>query len=171
MVAAPASEIKFGVVDLNRALNSVEEGKTARTNLEAEAGKRKGEMDKRQKDLEKMQTELQDLERKMQTLQLSDAEKKRGMELNQKFQKSLKEGAELSEKYTQEMNEKKFKMEQDIIRKLRVVVEDMSRTAAYTLVFDKTESGLIYAAQADDLTERVIQKYNSEHKGSGAKKK
>jgi len=169
LLGLPTNEFKLGIVDLNRALNTVEEGKAARVKLEKEAADKKAEMDKRQKELEGLEKELQDLGRKAQSLPLSDAEKKRGMELQQKYGKLFQDGAELSKKYNDEMTEKKYKLEQEIIRKARVIVEDMSRTGTYNLVLDKNESGLIYAAQADDLTERLIQKYNGENK-AGAKK-
>ena len=57
--AMAQSAMKIGVVNLQRAINEVSEGKKARANLESRMEKIKAEVDKRRKELETMQESLE----------------------------------------------------------------------------------------------------------------
>src|SRR5215470_11098564 len=81
--AARAQPIKIGYVDVQRAIQEVEEGRAARTRLKTEFDQRKAQIDKKSADLERMQQEYE-----KQAPVLSDDAKRKKQE---EFQKALVE--------------------------------------------------------------------------------
>ena len=78
---AQASQGKFGVVDMQQVILSVEEGKTARSQLEAEIKAKESELGKQKEELDKMNNEW-----KNQAALLSeDARMKKQQEFQEKF--------------------------------------------------------------------------------------
>ena len=57
--AARAQAMKFGYVDVQRAIQEVEEGRAARTRLKGEYDQRRAQIDKKSGDLERMQQEYE----------------------------------------------------------------------------------------------------------------
>src|SRR2546427_8389019 len=55
--AASAQTMKIGYVDVQRAIQEVEEGKAARSRLQAELAQKRADLDKKRADLEKMKQE------------------------------------------------------------------------------------------------------------------
>lgn len=168
--ALSAAEFRLGVVDFQRALNSVEEGKSAKAKLQKEFEAKQKDMDARKEKLEKLRAELEDLQNKMRSNLLNEAEQKRGRKVEEDFQKQLREWTELAQKHQKEIAEKETGATQEILRKLRAVMDDLGRSGNFTMVLEKNESGLVYASEVTDLTEKLIQKYNSLYKGGDAKK-
>ncbi len=164
-----ASETKIGVVDYNRVLNGVDEGKSAKEKLQKEKEKNDKDLADRKAKLEKMKTELQDLDTKMRSNLLNEAEQKRAQKLEQDFNKLLAESAQLSQKYNEQIFGKETSETQEILRKIQPLTEDLARAGNFDQVFEKKESGLVYAKEATDLTEKVIQKYNSQYKPQKSK--
>jgi len=73
--------------------------------------------------------------------------------------------------YQKEMSEKEGKETESILVKLKEIVSDIGRKDGLTMVLEASASGLVYAADPVMLTEKVIQKYNSLHKGGSTDSK
>src|ERR1700704_5413020 len=77
--SAYAQAMKIGYVDVQRAVQEVEEGKAARSRLQAELQQKRADLDKKRADLEKMKTDYD-----KQAPVLSDEAKRQRQEQLQK---------------------------------------------------------------------------------------
>ncbi len=168
LTAAPiptgGTDFKLAVVDFQAALNGVEEGKQAKSKLKQEFDVKQKDLEKRKTSLDKLQTEIASLQSQMQSGVLKPEAIEKGKKMEADFKKQLEEYSELLQSSQKDISEKEMKATQEIISKLRNLVIELGRNEGYSMVLEKNESGLIYAASYTDLTEKLIQKYNATHK-------
>ena len=166
--ASSATEFKLAVVDFQKAINSIEEGKAMKAKLQKEADERKKELGARQSKLEKMQKELEEIQKQAQSGLLKPEQSastiERGRKLDADFRKDLEAFTQLQMKSEQEFREKESKALQGMIPKMKELVQEIGRTDGFTLVMEANESGVFYAASFTDITEKLIQRYNSKYK-------
>jgi outer membrane protein len=149
---AAAEGLRVAYVDLNFALNNVEEGKKAKSILERDYKKKKTE-------LEAANTELQALRSELETKRMvlsEEALRKKLMELESRqveFQKRLLA-------HQQEWAKKEAELTNEILKRLVVVVKEIGKAEGYDFVLEKTESNILYAPAAADLTKKVVARYN-----------
>jgi outer membrane protein len=155
-LAAPAvarAEIKIGVVDLQRALNESEAGKRAKADFKARVDKLEGQLKGQKEELDGMKEELErksvvmreDERRKMVT----DFEKKR-LDLKSKFEEAQGE-----------LQKKDQELTGQIIEGLTQAIKQIAESESYTLIIELSSSGVLYHANAIDLTEQVLATYNA----------
>ncbi|HZZ86641.1 MAG TPA: OmpH family outer membrane protein [Anaeromyxobacteraceae bacterium] len=159
LYAAPAAaDVKIGFVDLQRALNEVEDGKIAKTQLKKEFDAKQKTLDEKQEDLKRMKADYD-----KQSVVMSDAAKKEKQgEFDRKF-------VDVQNTYVQlqkELSEREREMTRGIFEKMNAIIREMAEQEGFTMVFEKTDSGLIYAPPQYDLTNELVRKYNARHKGS-----
>lgn len=148
--AAPA--LKVAVVDLNEAMNSVEEGKSAIATLEKRFAERKTDLEKRQKELQEMQSNL---ERQASVLS-DDAKRKKAMELQEKFAAFQQARGEAEN----EMAGMRAQLQDDIAGKLKKTCAGIAQKEGYTLIIEKNV--VWYAAPTYDITRQLIAAYNAQ---------
>lgn len=142
---------KVGYVDFQKALNDVNEGKKAKAQL-------KTEFDAKQKQLTDLENQLKamkdDLEKQRLVLSadaLRDKEeafRKKYMELNEKINA-----------YKVELQTKEAKVTGDIVVRLQKIAADIGQKDSYDIILEKSQ--VLYAPSKTDLTDRVIQAFNS----------
>lgn len=156
LVSAPvfAQDVKkIGYVDLQRALNSVEEGKKAKAKL-------KKEFESKQKTLTKKQNEVKNLKQSLESgaeMMTDQAKRKKAIELQQQM-------ASLQQLYMEmqrELAEKESKATQKIFGKMETIIAKIAEDKGYDLVLEKTESSVLFAKDSMDLTDELIKRYNS----------
>lgn len=158
---ATPTEFRLGLVDFQRALNSVDEGKTAKSQLEKEAA---GLKEKEEK-INKMAMEIRELKGKEAASLLKPADITKLHKLEEDAQKQIIEHQQAGEK----VGEKQRAKTGEILHKLQTISEEVGRSGNYTLVLEKSMGALVYAASATDFTEEVIQRYNKQFKAGGSK--
>lgn len=153
--AAPVgawAEVKVGVVDLQRALNESEAGKKAKADFKVRVDKLEGQLKGQKDELDRLKEELErkavvmreDERRKLTT----DFEKKR-LDLKSKFEESQAE-----------LQKKDQELTSQIIDGLQQAIKQIAESESYTLVLELSSSGVLYHANAIDLTEQVLAAYN-----------
>lgn len=151
------ADLKVGYVDLQRALIEVEEGREAKRRLQAKLDVKQKELDREQEALRK-EKEVLDKQASMMSEETRTQKQidlqKRLFELAQKWEKGKQEMA------TQERTEL-----QAIFQKMDPIISDIAQREGLTLVFDKTDSGLVYAPPSLDLTNELVRLYNDRNKG------
>jgi len=155
---AQASEgvFKLGFVDLQKTLQSVEAGKAAKSTLEKEVTSKRTGLEKQQQQLQK---EAEEFEKKAGLMNESAK--------NQKQQELQKKFAELQKTATEsqmELQKRERELTKPIIDEIRSVVEALGKEKGLTLVLEKNEGAVLYAQSGEDLTESVIEKFNSRSK-------
>ncbi len=151
-----AGDFKAAYVDLQRAVQEVDEGRAAMARL-------KSVVDAKQKNLEKEQEQLkkekESFEKQAATMS-DEARTKLGQELSKKlydFQQRFEAGrAELAGLERKELSA--------IAPKMEALLGQLAQKEGLTMVFDKSSSGLAWAPASLDLTNELIRAYNSAYK-------
>lgn len=145
--AQGSGSFKIGVVDLQRTLKETKAGKAAKRKLEADKKKKQKALDVKQKALQKKAANLN----KQQAVLKPDVLRKRQLELQ-------KEYAELEQtflKLQQELAQMEAKLVQDIFRKASPVIKKIAGSKGLTVVIEKNEGAVLYAAPSIDITSQV----------------
>ncbi|MFW5966883.1 MAG: OmpH family outer membrane protein [Persicimonas sp.] len=143
---------KIGYVDLQRALNSVEEGKQAKAKLEKDFEEKQQTLNEKQQEVKEMQESLESGAEMMN----QETQQKKGVELQQEM-------AKLQEQYMEmqrDLAKKESEATQRIFSKMEEIIQDIAEEKDYDLVLEKTESSVLFAEDGMDLTDELIKRYN-----------
>lgn len=153
---ARAAEIKIGFVDIQRALNECDAGKEAKGIMQGEYQKFQKEIAQRRKDLQALKETLQS-----QGLMLSEKGRK---EKEREYQNRLKEFKRWGEDRQGELKRKEMEITNATLKGLATLVKKLGEEEKFTLILEKNEAIILYGSKAIDLTDRVIQIFNSTNK-------
>lgn len=154
MFATPSfADVKLGYVDLQRALNEVEEGAAAKKAL-------KKEFDEKQKQLDAKQNELKGIKEELDARGSMMKPEIKQEKLND-LQKRLMETQQLYFALQQELSKREADATGEIFKKMGVILTSMGEGEGYTLIVEK--SAVLYAKGALDLTNELIRRYNDSY--------
>jgi outer membrane protein len=159
-VPARAAEPKIGYVDLQRALNEIDEGKAAKARLKTEFEQKQKVLDDKQADFTRLRADFE----KQAGVLAEGPRKERQEELDRKF-------VDLQSTFSQlqkELSERERDVTRGIFDKMGVIIRESAEAEGFTMVLEKNDAGILYASGALDLTNELIRKYNARHKGGGA---
>jgi outer membrane protein len=157
---AHAAELKIAYIDLQRAFAEVDEGRAAKARLEQIRDAKQKEIDKEQEALKK---EKETYEKQMATMteatrgQQGSELQKKFLDLQQRFEKGR---AELAQNERETLG--------GILAKMQPIITSIAQRDGFTMVFEKTDSGLLYAPPSLDLTNELIRLFNEKNKVAGA---
>jgi outer membrane protein len=165
LAAVPAlarAEQKIGYVDLQRALNEVEEGKAAKALLQKDFSEKQKQLDakkadfeQRQADFEKQSVVMSEQARKDQTADLD----RRARDLQALFMNLQKD-----------LTEREREATRGIFDRMNAIVREIAEADGFTYVLEKG-AGIVYAPASLDVTNELIRKYNAKYPGTGGAKK
>ena len=151
--AAQDHTVKIGIVDLDLAISSTDEGKAARE-----------EFARKQRDAE---SKIQPLYERYKTLEDDLKAKKFVLSDEALFQKQL----DLAEMRNQIQNKAKElegqlqvdqkRLEGPLTAKLVEIINEAGKGAGFTVIMRRGAPGLLYTREALDITDLIIEKYNS----------
>jgi outer membrane protein len=147
-----AEEIKLGYVDLQRALNDSEAGKTAKEKF-------KGEVDKAEQSLEKRKNEVEKLKEELEKKGLLLNEEQRDA-LERDYRDKLGEFERVYKNLQQELQIRDRQLTGRILEDLRQVVQGIGEQGSYTVILEGNNTVVLYGAKAIDLTDTIIKAYN-----------
>lgn len=150
---AKADEPKIGYVDMARALNEVEDGKTAK-------GRLKVEFEAKQKKLDKMQTDLKakkDEFEKRAGMMKPDVKQQKQEELQREFMDVQKTYMQLQ----QELIDSETQLTQEIGKKLRTIIEKLGDRDGYLVILN-TGDVVLYNKRHMDVTDEIVREYNKQ---------
>lgn len=159
--AAPAAaQAKFAVVDLQRALTEIEEGRKAKAQLKTLFDQRQKTLDKQQEDLRVLK---EGIEKQRDVLSREVYAKK-----VEELQKALAELQTTYMEFQRELASKEADLTKPILERLQRIVRLIGQKDGYALVLERTEAGVVYIPSSYDLTDLVIQRYNAGEGRDGA---
>lgn len=144
---------RIGVVDLQRALNTVEDGVTARTRLEADLTRRQQDFETAQTGLEREAAEFE----AAMTMMTQEAAMQRYQELQQR-------AMTLEQQYQQhqvELAQSEAEATDQIAERMVAIVNEIATSQGYTMVLDRTS--VVFATSANDVTDELIRLYDQRH--------
>lgn len=154
--ALAAEGFKVGYMDMQKALNLLDEGKKEKAKL-------KKDFDVKQQKLDKMQDELKKLKEdfdKQAPMLKDDVRNKKQGELQQKF-------GELQQAYMEmqkDLSEREQAVTREIFSKMKVIVEKIGDRDNYSLILERNEANVVYFKKASDITDEVVKTYNAHNK-------
>ena len=150
--AANDEGIKIGVVDIDQAISSTDEGKAARE-----------EFARKQREAE---ARIQPLLDRYKALEEELKAKKFVLSDEALFQKQL-DLVEMQNQIQGRMKELEGQMKVDqkrlegpLVQKLSGIIEDLGKTQGFTMILRRGAPGVLYTREALDITDLVIERYN-----------
>jgi outer membrane protein len=152
--AATTSGGKIGVIEVQKIVQESAIGKESLARVQKV-------QQAKQEDLQKRQKELRDMEQKIQ-----DQGKSLSEDAMEKLQKDYQSKAldlkRFQDDAQRELEESQRKELGELEKRIMPVINEVAREQGYSLVFNKFNSGLLFADdKAVDLTEAVITRFNS----------
>jgi outer membrane protein len=151
--AAQDEPIKIGIVDIDQAISSTEEGKAARE-----------EFARKQREAE---AELQPMYERYKALEDELKAKKFVLSDEALFQKQL-DLAEMRNQIQNKMKELEGQLKVDqkrlegpLTAKLINIIEEIGKGKGFTMILRRGTPGVLYTREALDITDLVIEKYNA----------
>jgi outer membrane protein len=150
--AAFAEEVKIGIVDIEQALVSTEEGKAAREEMSRKNREAQAQVEPMMEQRKALAEELQS--------------KKYVLNDEATFQKQV-QLAELENKIKSKMEELKGqlnieqnKMMAPLMNKLGTIIEAIGKEQGFTLILARNNPYVMYSREALDITDLVVARFN-----------
>jgi outer membrane protein len=157
---APA---RLAVIDVQKVLTQSTAGKAAYDKL-------KKIQDDRVEKAKSMDEEVRKLDSDINTKKMSLSEDKLT-----EMQKQLADKRIAMQRYAQdadrEVGEARDRELQALETKIKPVIDAIGKEMGIAVIFNKFESGLVYASDAIDITDTVIKRFNEANPGAAAAKK
>lgn len=158
LVYAPAvlaqERVKIGFIDVQRAISESQAGKRAKDRFQVQVKKAEAELIKEKQELERLRG---DLEKKGP---LMKEEERRNLEgdLQRRYVTYQRAMADQQ----QDLRQKEGAMTADILKELEKVVNEVGKSEKFTLILERNQ--ILYSDQGIDITNKVIEIYNTRHK-------
>jgi outer membrane protein len=151
--AAPAGPIRVAVIDVERLVRDSALGKEAFSRVKKVNDDKKAEADRLQK-------ELRDLEQKLANQGQALTDEKRE-QLQKQYQEKAIDFKSFQEKANRDLEQAQKKELADLERRVFPIITQLGKERGYTLIFNKFQSGLVFADDAADITEDVLKRFNT----------
>jgi len=155
--AQQAPSPKVAVIDVQRLLTDSAQGQEAMEKL-----KTLGESKRAQ--VESLQGEITDLRNRLTEGQLSLSEE-RQEELEKELQAKLVEARRVQEDASRELEREQDKALAAIESQVIPLIATIAEEDGYTMIFNKFQSGLLFATESIDITDSVLARFNTESSG------
>jgi len=152
---------RVACIDVQKVLTTSTAGKAAYDRL-------KKLQDDRVTKMQKMDEEVKTLANELQTKKLSLSEEKQA-----EMAKTITDKQTALQRYAQdadkEVSEARDKALQELDGKIKPIIDSIGKEMGLAAIFNKFESGLIYASDAIDITDTVIKRFNEANPAAAAK--
>ncbi|MEK7850403.1 MAG: OmpH family outer membrane protein [Deltaproteobacteria bacterium] len=148
--------VKIGYIDLQKALNESDQGKEAKLSFNKRVEELQKVLDEKQNELKKLQDELE----KQKGLLTPEA---RG-EKEKAYQQKIKDAQRFAKDSQEELQQKDAELTKKIIKDLKDIIKKLGTDDGYTIILEKGEAFVLFAAEGIDITDKVIKSYNKTKK-------
>jgi len=158
-----ADVAKIGIVNFQTILEKSDAGKMAMAEINKHGKELEANLKKKGKEIEEAKSKLE-----REALVMSKdmrEEKEREIRINTNDLKILQN------KYTADLRQLEAKLVRDIQKEVLEIVADIGKKEGFLVIFEKREAGVMYSPDTIDITDRLIQKYNSIFSQKSSKKK
>jgi outer membrane protein len=147
---------KIGTVNFEKIFNNSTAGKAARTQIKAEGQRMNA-------DLEKIQSEIKELQQLLSqdgtaAVMNASARENKQWELNRK----IEEVKALKNRFDRKIQELQMRLINTVRKEVLQIISDFGKKEGYLLVIE--DINLVYAPQALDITDKIIELYNLQTK-------
>jgi outer membrane protein len=150
--ASEEQPIKIGVVDLEQAISSTEEGKAAREEFQRKTREAQAKF---QPMLDRYQALEEELKAKKFVLS-DDALRQKELDLAEMRNEIQNKGREIEGQL--QVDQKRLEI--PLVQKLEGIIEELGKSQGFTLIIRRGAPGVLYTREALDVTQLVIERYN-----------
>jgi outer membrane protein len=143
---------KIATVDMQKALQSVDEGKKAKSQLETEFNAKKKQLSAEETSLRKITEDF----KKQAAVMSDEARARKQGEIQEKVAKFQEE----TQKSQMEIQQKERELTDPILNRLRGVIQTIAKSRGYSTVLEKNDNVVLFSLDKDDLTTEVIAAFN-----------
>lgn len=156
--ALGAQEQKIAVIDVQRILTDSATGQKIISELEELRTSKAAE-------LEQLGSQLEDVTRRIDDGRLTLSQE-RLAELEQEREDLQVQARRAQDDAQRELQEKQRENFEQIESSVMPIIEQVGQEFGYTAIFNKFQSGLVYADEAIDITDMVIERFNASTGGN-----
>ena len=154
-----ATMLKVAVVDLQGALNATSEGIAAKETL-------KKNHQAKQEQVDKMKADLDMMEEKIKSPVISEEAQK---ELKASYSRKKSQLIEFITLAKEEEERENQQLSSRILEGLIKITREIAKAEKYTMILEKSGSGVVYFEETMDLTERIVKIYNERYQAERKK--
>jgi outer membrane protein len=153
-VSAVAADVKVGVVNFDKVMQGYKEGQKVTKELDARLEKAIGEVKRKKEQLKSMREALERDASKLSLTELKDRQRKLD-DMNLEYTR-------MAQDHLRELQRKETELQRKITIEIARMVSIVAKEEGYTVILVNPTSGVIYAPDTIDLTDKVIKKLNSQ---------
>jgi outer membrane protein len=157
-VAARAADLKIGYVDLQRALEEIDEGKGAKAQLKKDFDEKQKQLDQRTDEVKRLDADFQ----KQSMVMAPDAKAAKASEIERK----KVEVQQFFVSLQQDLATREREVTRGIFDKMIGMVRELAEAESFTVVLDR--NAVLFAPPSLDVTNELVRKYNARF-GNGKK--
>lgn len=146
--------VKIGFIDIQRAISDSNAGKRAKERFQAQVKKAEADLLKEKTELERLKA---DLDKKGP---LMKEEERRNLEVD--LQRRYVNYQRTMTDQQQELRQKEGALTGDILKELEKIVNEIGKSDKFTLILERNQ--ILYSDQGIDVTNKVIEVFNSRNK-------
>jgi outer membrane protein len=146
--------VKIGFIDIQRAISDSNAGKRAKERFQAQVKKAEAELLKEKTELERLKA---DFDKKGP---LMKEEERRNLEGD--LQRRYVNYQRTMTDHQQELRQKEGALTGDILKELEKIVNEIGKSEKFTLILERNQ--ILYSDQGIDVTNKVIEVFNSRNK-------
>jgi outer membrane protein len=146
--------VKIGFIDIQRAISDSNAGKRAKERFQAQVKKAEAELLKEKNELERLKADLD----KKGPLMKEDERRNLEGDLQRRYvnyQRTMTD-------QQQELRQKEGALTGDILKELEKIVNEIGKSDKFTLILERSQ--ILYSDQGIDVTNKVIEVFNSRNK-------
>jgi len=155
---ASFANVLVGLVDIQKIMTNIEQGKDVQKKLEKSFNDKKAVLKKDEEKIKKAQEDY-----KKQSMVLADSarltKEREIQELMMKLQNKTME-------YQKEIQKMEQDLKKPILEKLRPLIDEVSKTNGVSMTFELSAAPIVYAENKKDLSDEVIKAYDKKHPGN-----
>jgi len=152
LVSPAMAAQKIAYVDLQKALNMSQQGSQAKQEISELVKKYEAEFKDKQQALLQKKDELQ----KPAAL-LSDSAK---AEKEREYQQEVKDLQRFPSDVKEELQQRDAEHTQRILSEMNKILQQLGEQGGYSMILEKNEGAVLYAVEAVDLTDELIEAYD-----------
>jgi outer membrane protein len=144
---------KIGVIDLQKIIEKSNSGKRSSVEIKSQGKKMEQILKKKEAQIEELRKTVD----QKALVMSNEAREAKEQDLRVKID-DLKS---LQRRYQDVLRDLNIDLSKQITKDVFEIVEGIGKTAGYTLIIDRRVGGVVYAPNAIDITDKVIEEYNA----------
>ena len=163
VTAARAADLRFAVVDMQRALNECDAGKKAKDQVKGKFEKSQEQLRRQREDLDRLK---EDYDRK--ALVLKDEERRN---IEKDLENRSLDFKRRYEDFQRDLKRTDAELTSSIVEELYEIVRDYGAKNGYTVVLEASSGALLYNDKGVDVTEEIVKLHNASPHRDGTRQK